>query len=68
MPAPRPNTVGEKPSSFHRQRRETDVDAVDEGNEVEQHHEGDDAQGDLAQHALFELGAHVGSSPGLSCF
>src|SRR5664280_3822683 len=53
----------------HSQRREANVDAVDEGNEVEQHHEGNDAQGDLAQRARFQLGTHsVGSSPDLYCF
>jgi len=51
----------------HRQRRKPDVHAVDEGNEVEQHHEGDDAQGDFAQHASFELGTHLGWGPRLIC-
>ncbi len=52
----------------HGQRREADVDAVDEGYEVEQHHEGNDAQGDFAQHARLQLGTHrTGSSPDWSC-
>ena len=53
----------------HRQRGEADVDAVDEGDEIQQHHEGDDAQCDLAQHACFKLGAHrMVSSPDRYCF
>jgi hypothetical protein len=42
----------------HGQRRETDVHAVDEGNEVQEHDERDDAQRDLAQYARFQFGTH----------
>ena len=44
----------------HRQRGEADIDAVDEGHEVEQHDEGNDAPGDLAQHARLNLARHSG--------
>ena len=61
MPAPRPKTVGENPQVLvHGQGGKANIDAVKEGNEVQQHDERNNAQGNFAHHLLFEVVIHDG--------
>lgn len=50
---------GEAEVGVHGERRETDIHAVEEGDEVQQHDEGYDAQGDFAHYPLFDCAGHV---------
>lgn len=55
MPAPSPKRWVKTQILIHGQGGKANVDTVEEGNEVQQHDERNNAQGNLAHHLLFEV-------------